>query len=764
MARSWPALSSLVLVFVLAGCPGPEPTIDGGADAPTADTGSDGGPACTRASDCDDGLFCNGEETCTEGRCVAGADPCDDGIACTLDSCAESREVCVSTPPDEDSDGYVDASCLDGSGAPLGDDCDDGDADRFPGNREICDADDEDCDPATRGGIDDDGDGYESAVCCNDGVCGDDCDDARIGSFPGATEVCDGLDQNCDGTADDGLLLEGFLDRDGDGYGDDAMAMPACPGSPGWAPRGGDCNDDPLDANARAQNPGQPEICDLIRNDCSALDPDVGAGAVNWYGDADGDGFGSASTSVTASCVPVPNASLLSTDCVDDPANPEAAMINPAAAERCNGADDNCNGRADFRIVGNDFEDDDGDGLVDLMCAGGTDCNDSDPTSGPGEVERCDMRDNDCDGMVDEGATSAVYYRDLDRDGYGSIASGSVVSCMLVPGFVPNAGDCNDTDALRFPGATETCDGADQDCDAAVDETPASTTCSLPSVTMSTCVSGRCLIDECTVGRDDCDGRSANGCETDLYTDLENCGRCGRGCIGGVCGGGACSRSTIGGGALARVQPRATTYTIDAPGSGASIAYTTDGSTPLLGAPGTIYTAAPAVFTLTGTTRVRWRAYYPTGLIEDVQEFQHTLDTRIFVPGEANSSTAPSDNSVAILENLNIAGQGPIATVAPGATVNVTVDAQYWRSQLNGYCTGCAIYMGITRATETGAFPVTHCLGNVFATYPGSTSLRSFSYTAPTVPGRYPLYFRLELDFLCNTGPGTEIGYIVVTP
>lgn len=148
--------------------------------------------------------------------------------------------------------------------------------------------------------------------------------------------------------------------------------------------------------------------------------------------------------------------------------------VFPGQDETCNGIDDDCNGEIDEGVQNLYYRDIDADGYgrddvtteaCSLPAGYATqpgDCNDSRADINPGEQEVCDFRDNDCDGLDDEGLT-VVAYSDDDKDGYGD-PSLPLTVCTTI-GLSTDNTDCNDHDKDVHPGATETCWGEDDNCD-----------------------------------------------------------------------------------------------------------------------------------------------------------------------------------------------------------------------------------------------------------------------------------------------------------
>jgi large repetitive protein len=299
--------------------------------------------------------------------------------------------------------------------------------------------------------IDDDDSGALDAD--EDGWPGDlDCDDDDPDAFPGAQEVCDEIDNDCDGLTDEDAVdaPTWYGDSDGDGFGGDLFEETACDQPADHVADNDDCND--LSAST---NPDADEVCDGDDNDCDGeVDEDDAVGAPVWFHDSDGDGYGLTVDTVTA-CDAPPQYAAHDGDCDDgDPA------WHPGAAEAdCSDPNDyNCDGSTGYADV-------DGDGFA--ACE---DCDDAEPLANPDGVEICDLLDNDCDGVINDAATdAATWWADADGDGYGG-ATLSLVQCDQPVGYLLDSSDCDDLDATSNPDGVEVCDEADNDCDTDVDE------------------------------------------------------------------------------------------------------------------------------------------------------------------------------------------------------------------------------------------------------------------------------------------------------
>lgn len=234
-----------------------------------------------------------------------------------------------------------------------------------------------------------------------------DCDDSDPNISPDADELCDGVDNDCDGVIDPATSLDAWdwhRDQDGDRHGNPEVTVYSCHGLDGYDADDDDCDD--TDPNV---GPDMVEVCDGIDNDCqNGADDNHALDARPWYNDADLDGSG------------------------DGMGSPLIACSQPS-------------------------------GMVD----NGNDCDDMSADSFPGAEEVCDWMDNDCDWSVDEeAADSMTLFADMDSDTFGD-PNVTFESCEFMDGFTLDNTDCDDTDPNMNMGIDDDADGVPtcDDCD-----------------------------------------------------------------------------------------------------------------------------------------------------------------------------------------------------------------------------------------------------------------------------------------------------------
>lgn len=290
-----------------------------------------------------------------------------------------------------------------------------------------------------------------------------DCNDLDGNIAPGQPEICDFDDNDCNGIVDDGLDIQWYPDLDQDLFGDEnGNFILDCEPVPGLVPNKDDCDDQQASVYA-----GAAEVCDDLDNDCNGLIDD-GLTYILWYPDQDGDGFGANNPSLET-CTPPGGVYVTEAgDCADNDPN-----VSPISPEVCDGIDNDCDGLVDAADedssgVESFYPDNDGDGFGDITaevrrCADdppptgirtGGDCDDANPDINQGAPELClnVNVDEDCDGAVDEvdenTGDALRVYQDADGDGFGSsVIYQDICASVPPPGFVTSFGDCDDNDA-----------------------------------------------------------------------------------------------------------------------------------------------------------------------------------------------------------------------------------------------------------------------------------------------------------------------------
>jgi len=428
-------------------------------------------PDCAAAPACidkdGDGYGANGASTCPNGTAI----DCNDGDAAVNPG---AKEICDGVDnncngqtdegttstyfKDADGDGYGDPKApSQGCTQPAGyvannTDCNDSNPNEHPNQTWYQDA---------------DGDGYSSGnmvVQCSRPsgykltseltATSGDCNDSSASTHPGVSDnTCNGIDENCSGTADEGYTPTnttcgvGLCGSTGQLVCQNGTTVDTCsPGAPATEGPAGDatCGDsldnncdgltDTSDPNCVQACVPTTEICDGVDNDCDGqIDEGIPSTPTTC-------GVGECASSGTQSCV---NGQLV-----------DSCSPGTPTAEICDGKDNNCNGTVDDGIASTPTTC--GVGLCgstgQLVCQNGTTVDTCSPgapaTEGPvGDATCGDSQDNDCDGLTDTadsdcGATDPACI-DNDEDGYGTNGASTCPNGTAI--------DCNDNDPMEHP-------------------------------------------------------------------------------------------------------------------------------------------------------------------------------------------------------------------------------------------------------------------------------------------------------------------------
>jgi hypothetical protein len=330
---------------------------------------------------------------------------------------------------------------------------------------------------------------------------GGDCDDADASVRPGATESCDGVDEDCDAQTDEaiaGCCAPGAEQDCGVSQGACTVGTETCGAGFAWGP----C----LDAAGQpVVLPGGAESCNGLDDDCDGQTDEASAdGCTTFYRDDDQDASGRSDDSRCLCAAAAPYSATAGGDCDD-----ADAAVHPGAAELCNGGDDDCDGAtadgAGDPALGAACDGSDGDLCAEgaYACSGGgLLCGDASGTS----VEDCNGADDDCDGATDEDLAAPTCANQT------GVCAGATMACGGASGWLA----CS---AARYGPSYEatesSCDALDNDCDGSTDESLAQQCYTGPAATLGTGI--------CTAGTRTCTGGAYGTCLGEVLPRAEAC-------------------------------------------------------------------------------------------------------------------------------------------------------------------------------------------------------------------------------------------------